>query len=157
MKRLADIRNLIFPVFQTRQYQLLELQQALSEWKIKANELAGTEKRLSRELQSIYSILIRRSHCRLSLFPLIQQETLLLAVETHINQINVYLYVPIQQSTEIAQVYTNIHQQSLVIHEFYVEAEYSKPFIHSFLLQQVKREAKRLGLSVVHDCLPCAF
>jgi hypothetical protein len=150
MKLISVICELICPAMARQRNHILIQQQLLGKFTAQKNELEAIEKKLSKELQCIYSIIIHRHGCRLRLFPILQQESLLLAVAHNISQVNFYLYKPNQQSDEIAQAYTNVQDDALVIHEFYVTPTHCNTQIHSFLLQQIKMEAKALGLSVIY-------
>lgn len=154
MKLITVISELICPALSQQRIQIHNLQQTLQILTEHKNDIAAKEKILRNELQFIYSILIHRSGCRFRLFPMVQQESLLLAVAHNINQVNFFLYIPNQQSNEIAQAYTNVKDNTLVIHELYVSPSHSNPQIYSFLLHQIKSEAKTLGLSVIYAYQP---
>jgi hypothetical protein len=156
MKLITVISELICPALSQQRIQINNLQQTLQILTEHKNEIAAKEKMLRNELQFIYSILIHRCRCRFRLFPMVQQSFLLLAVSHTFNQVNFFLYIPNQQSNEIAQAYANVKDNTLVIHELYVSPSHSNPQIHSFLLLQIKSEAKTLGLSVIYAYQPDA-
>jgi hypothetical protein len=149
MKALSTFRNMIFPTFSRQHAQILNLQKTIQDLKDQKSDIAVKEKVLRSELQYIYSIIINRNGCRIKLFPLLKQETLLLAVENKPNQVNFYLYTPNFQANEIALVFTEVKENKLIIVEFYSEPDHKTTEINRFLLQQINAEAKALGLSEV--------
>lgn len=141
MKLFSTIRDFIFPIIARMQDQIASQQKNL--------EQMNNENRVFRsELQYLYAILIHRGGCRLRLFPLLRQETLLLAIEKTSSQINFYLYIPHKQSSEIGQAYANIQSNALVLYDLHVDAPFRDPNLHNFLLQQIINEAKAIGLPV---------
>ena len=150
MKFFKSITRYILPVTKKQSILLLEQQQNLQKQSVIVQELSTKEKVLRSELQFIYSILIQRQGCRFKLFPMIKQLPLLLAVDHKITQMNFYLYIPSQQSNEIAQAYTNVRDDAIIIHELYVAPSHSNQDLHSFLLHEIKSEAKTLGLSIIY-------
>ena|SRR5690349_1047628 len=150
MKLIKSIYMNMFPIIRKQSIKIHEQQQSIQERNAIIDEISAREKLLKSELQFIYSILIQREGCRLQLFPLFKQDTLLLAVDHKITQLNFYLYIPGQQPNEIAQAYTNVLENSIVIHELYVAASNSNIDFQSFLLYQIKSEANTLGMSVIY-------
>jgi len=138
-------------LLQRQQTLLDEQQQALQEQSVIINDLSSKEKQFRSELQFIYSILIQRQRCRIQLFPLLKQNTLLLALDHKITQLNFYLYIPIQQANEIAQVLTYVKDNTIVVHEQFIAPSHNTPDINNFLSNQINSEAKTLGLSVIYN------
>ena len=150
MKLIKSFTNHIFPIIRKQTNLIHEQRLNIHERDVIINELLEREKLLRSELQFIYSIIIQRQGCRFKLFPMIKQLPLLLAVDHKITQMNFYLYIPSQQSNEIAQAYTNVRDDAIIIHELYVAPSHSNPDLHSFLLHEIKSEAKTLGMSVIY-------
>lgn len=144
MKLFSILRDFIFPIIANQRTQLAGQQQAFE-------QLTKENKIFRNELQYIYTILIHRSGCRLRLYPLLRQETLLFAIEKTSNQLNFYLYIPNKQSSEIGLAYAYIRDKVLVLYELHVDAPFQDPNIRNLLLQQVTIEAKIIGLAVEND------
>ncbi|MBO9204192.1 MULTISPECIES: hypothetical protein [Niastella] len=151
MKLILILKKFVFPITVKQNNCILDLQHTVNDLIESKNELIIKVGVYRKELQFIYSILIARPGCQFRLFPLLKQP-LLLAIENTASQMNFYLYMPNQQSNEIAMAYTNKQENTHVIYELYVEPTYCNSHIYSFLLYQVNTEAKRMDLPVVYAC-----